>query len=224
VVAEGIPHHITQRGNRRQVVFDDAEDRRVYLRLLAEYAKEHRLRVWAWCLMGNHIHLLAVPETPTALASVIGHAHRDYARFRNVRMASCGHLWQARYYSCPVDTAGVGLVMAYIEQSPIRAGLVEVAEDYPWSSARTHLDGRDDSGFLDMGQWRESYTSERWREVLRTGVEDEALRERIRLATMTGRPFGSTEFTEELERAANRQLRPRRTGRRLNARQLALKF
>ncbi|MGD0299755.1 MAG: transposase [Bryobacteraceae bacterium] len=213
VVAAGIPHHVTQRGNARQNVFDDSVDRKTYLSLLRRYASEHELRIWAWCLMTNHIHLLAVPSSGAALANTLGHTHRDYARYHNARSGKSGHLWQARYYSCPVDTPGVRTVMAYIERNPVRAGLVELAEDYPWSSAVAHVTNRDESGLLDAAPGLEEYTQERWRETLRAGMGEEALQERIRLATMTGRPFGSAEFTEELEAAAQRRLRPRPAGR-----------
>jgi putative transposase len=212
-VAEGLPHHVTQRGNARKIVFEDPEDRRVYLNLLRSYAEEHRLSIWAWCLMTNHIHLLAVPRTPTALARALGRTHSDYARYRNAKSGNCGHVWQARYYSCPVDAWGVWPVMAYIECNPVRAGLVESAEGYPWSSARAHIRDCDESGFLEMAQWRANYTAARWRETLRVGVEDEALQERLRSATLTGRPFGSDEFAVGLELAAHRSLRPNRAGR-----------
>lgn len=169
VVAAGIPHHITQRGNARQIIFAESADRRVYLNLLRRYAFEHGLCLWAWCLMTNHIHLLAVPKTGASLAQALGHAHRDYASYYNAKLATSGHLWQARYYSCPVDSEGVWPVMAYIERNPVRAGLVERAEDYPWSSASAHLMDQDESGFLDTAYWRENYTRERWREALRRG-------------------------------------------------------
>jgi putative transposase len=211
-VAEGYPHHITQRGNRSQIIFEDPEDRRVYLDLLQKYAAKHELRIWAWCLMTNHIHLLAVPPTATALARALGSTHRDYSRYRNVRTGVSGCLWQARYYSCPVDAPGVWQVMAYIERNPVRAGLSNLAEDYPWSSARAHMINANDR-LIDIAHWREFYTPERWRETLRIGVEEEILGERIRLATMTGRPFGSAGFTEQLEWSAQRQLRPGRPGR-----------
>jgi putative transposase len=104
--------------------------------------------------------------------------------------------------------------MAYIERNPVRAGMVDQAEDYPWSSAGAHVTDRDESGLLEAAKTGlEDYTKERWRETLRSGVDDEALGERIRLATMTGRPFGSAEFTEELELVAHRRLRPRPAGR-----------
>jgi putative transposase len=104
--------------------------------------------------------------------------------------------------------------MAYIERNPVRAGLVESAEDYPWSSASAHVRDRDDSGVLEMAVWRAAYTTARWRDALRIGVEDEALGERIRSATIAGRPFGSDEFTTGLELTAHRRLRPDRAGRR----------
>jgi putative transposase len=212
VVAEGVPHHITQRGNGRKTVFDDAQDHHVYLKLLREYTREHRLHIWAWCLMSNHVHLLAVPDASDSLSRALGRIHCDYARYRNARAASCGHLWQARYYSCPVDGPAVWRVMAYIERNPIRAGLVERAEDFRWSSARAHATDRED-GFVQMAAWREFYTAARWRETLRLGVDDENLRERLRSATRTGRPLGSEEFLEEIERNTRRALRPRQVGR-----------
>src|SRR5580698_622588 len=76
VVAAGIPHHVTQRGNAQQDIFDDSADRRVYLSLLRRYASEHRLGIWAWCLMTNHVHLLAVPKTGMSLADALGHTRR----------------------------------------------------------------------------------------------------------------------------------------------------
>src|SRR5258708_25711245 len=92
VVAQGIPHHITQRGNARQVVFDDAKDRRVYLKLLRRYAEKYSLRIWAWCLMSNHLNLLAVPETTEPLKRTLRQTHHYYARYRNTELSRCVHL------------------------------------------------------------------------------------------------------------------------------------
>ncbi len=213
VSVAGIPYHITQRGNGRQLVFADAQDHRTYLKLLRRYGEEYGLRIWSWCLMTNHVHVLAVPRKAESLARALGCTHRDYARYRNARAATCGHFWQARYYSCPVEERGLWPVMAYIERNPVRAGMVEFAEEYPWSSARVHVTGRDEDGWLDMRQWREEYTAVRWRQVLRDGIEEEAFRERLRVATRTGRPLGSDHFVEDMERALNRPLRPREPGR-----------
>jgi len=201
-VAEGVPHHITQRGNARQAVFDDQQDRRIYLNLLREYASSQGLSIWAWCLMTNHVHLLAVPSSSAGLARTLSRTHHDYACYRNTRLGKCGHLWQSRFYSCPIGTPDVWTVMAYIEQNPVRAALVSCAEEYPWSSAAAHTSDQDDLDLLDMIPWRENYTRERWKETLRLGVEEQAFQERIRLATMTGRPFGSDQFTETRRRSA----------------------
>ncbi len=213
VVVEGLPHHITQRGNGRQVVFDDVRDRQVYLNLLREYAERYRLRISAWCLMSNHVHLLGVPEVAGGLARALGRTHSDYARYKNARAARGGHLWQARYYSCPIDGSGVWRVMAYIERNPVRAGLVPAPEHYAWSSARAHVTGRDEHGFLDLRSWREVYDAERWSSALRLGIEEEAFAARLQEATRTGRPFGSAEFIEGIERRTKRRLRPVPAGR-----------
>src|SRR5437588_2570906 len=103
-------------------------------------------------------------------------------------------IWQSRYYSCPVDESGVWPVMSYIERNPVRAGLVEFAEDYVWSSARSHAMGLDHEGFIDLSAWRAAYTADHWRDTLRLGVDEESLQERLRLATLTGHPFGSDQF------------------------------
>src|SRR5260370_14302686 len=213
LVAQGVPHHITQRGNARQIVFNDAKDRRVYLELLRYYTEKFRLQIWAWCLMSNHIHLLAVPETVESLKRTLGRTHYDYACYRNAQLATCGHVWQSRYYSCPVDESGVWTVMSYIERNPVRAGLVEFAEDYAWSSARSHVMDLDREDFVDLSAWRAAYTADRWRDTLRLSVDEESLQERLRLATLTGRPFGSEQFIEQLELSSNRTLRLRQVGR-----------
>jgi putative transposase len=209
----GIPYHITQRGNARQIVFSDAQDYRVYLKLLRRYSDEHKLRIWAWCLMPNHVHLLAIPETSTTLACALGSAHREYARYRNSRSASCGHLWQARFFSCPVEDRGVWPVMAYIERNPVRAGLTPAAESYQWSSARCHTASAATDSWLRTAYWCNEVNAANWRDVLRIGLDEASFRDRLRDATDTGRPFGSEEFAEGLERRANRTLRRRPPGR-----------
>jgi len=212
VVVPGVPHHITQRGNGRKTVFDDVLDHQIYLKLLRANAAQFELKIWAWCLMPNHVHLLAIPQHEFSLARALGRTHAEYALFHNARQASSGHLWQARYYSCPVDRGGIWPVMAYIERNPLRAGLVERAEDFQWSSATTHVRNRDD-GWMDMSAWRLEYSASRWREVLELGVDDEALRERLREATRAGRPFGPGNFVEQIERSSNRILQARPPGR-----------
>lgn len=212
-VAVDAPHHVTQRGNGRQPVFFSDRDREVYLNAFFDYASRYSLRVWGYCLMTNHVHFMVVPERERSLARVFGRTHSDYARYANLAQRSCGHLWQARFYSCALDARHAWQALAYVERNPVRAGLVDSAELYPWSTAAAHC--REDSfdGRLDFEEWRRSYTGERWREVLRIGVSDEAWEERIREATRRGYPLGSEAFVEQVSRALGRDVRPRPPGR-----------
>jgi putative transposase len=213
IVAPEVPHHITQRGNGRRDVFFQDRDRLLYLELLGRYAKEYRLGIWAYCLMSNHIHLVATPQRPDSLARALGRTHIDYARYRNIVERGCGHVWQARFFSCPLDETHLWRAMAYTERNPVRAGMVNVADEYRWSSARAHVRDGDETGILDLGVWRQRYDAARWRDVLRGGVDEETLQERLRDATLRGRAMGSEEFIDRLEKQMGRKLRPNPPGR-----------
>ena len=213
VVAIGLPHHITQRGNARQDVFTTDALCRAYLQLLSEHAAANRLRLLAYCLMTNHVHIVAVPEADASMANTFRHAHGRFAQYWNTDRNRTGHLWQNRYYSCPVEELAVCRVMAYVENNPLRAGMVERAEDFEWSSAGAHL-GRIGAGaMLDMEWWQRRWTAEDWRGVLleRSALEEEL--RAIRQATYTGRPLGSKQFIAGLERKLGRVLEVRTGGR-----------
>ncbi len=186
----GVPHHVTQRGNGRQDIFFCERDRSVYLDTLFDYAERYSLRVCGYCLMTNHVHFVVIPMRLESLARVFGRTHSDYARYRNVCRSTCGHFWQARFYSCPIDQRHLWQALGYVERNPVRAQMVVQAEEYAWSSARAHCFGDDLGGRLDLGAWNSFYTGERWREVLRASVGNEAMEERIREATRTGAVFG----------------------------------
>jgi len=128
VVAPGIPHHITQRGNRRQPVFLKEDDYRSYLQLMSQWCSKWRVSVWAYCLMPNHVHLIATPETEDGLARAIGEAHRRYTRMINFRENWRGYLWQGRFASYPLDEKYLLAAMRYIELNPVQARLVKI----PW--------------------------------------------------------------------------------------------
>jgi putative transposase len=162
--------------------------------------------------MGNHVHLIAAPPTANALAKCFGRTHVDYARWLNVRRGETGHLWQNRFFSCPMDDRHHWEALRYIELNPVRAGLVQDAVAWPWSSAAAHAAGTDRSGILDLVEWSERWNPAAWREALSEGIEDAALLERIRQATRTGRPLASEEFVRELETARHESLRPRKRG------------
>jgi putative transposase len=195
-------------------VFDSDSDRAVYLDLLRERADRYRLLVWAWCLMGNHVHLLGVPQRTDSLHRALGRTHADYARYLNAKRRSCGHLWQACFYSCVVAPKYLWVTMAYIENNPVRAAIVTEAEQYRWSSAMSHVTAADNDHLLQMEEWRRKYTPERWKDVLNNTVDAEADSERIREATVRGRPLGDDVFSTHLESIlGRRRLRPNPVGR-----------
>ncbi len=163
--------------------------------------------------MSNHVHLVAAPERPDSFSRALGCTHASYARYRNLIDRSCGHVWEARYFSCPLDRAHFWRAVAYVERNPVRAGMVETAANYPWSSARAHLGEQPALPFLNLSEWQSHYDTFRWREVLRNGVDEADFQERIREASKRGRPLGSEAFIKNLEEQAGRKLRPNPPGR-----------
>jgi putative transposase len=209
----GLPRHVTQRGNNRRRIFDSDHDRLLYLKLLHAYSERHGLRLWGYCLMDNHVHLIVVPSRADSLARTLRQTHSDYARYVNIKRRTMGHFWQNRYFSCALDVTHCWQALAYVENNPVRAGMVTHAADWRWSSARTHLADRDSGSGLDLTGWRTMYNSNQWRKVLRTTVADEAQADRIRAATRTGRPLGLVNFVWKLERRLQRRLTPGIPGR-----------
>ena len=212
VVAVGLPHHITQRGNYRQDVFCGDGDRLIYLGLISEYCKPARLRLIGYCLMTNHVHLIVVPEREDSLARGLGQAHCRYAHCANARRHSTGHLWQNRFYSTVMDEPHLRSAMRYVERNPVRAGMVADAGEYAWSSASAHLTGLDVTGMLDLQYWTARMSLEEWRSELGVAEEADELAA-IRIQTATGRPLGSREFVAALGRKMRRVLEPRAIGR-----------
>ena len=214
VVIPGCPHHLTQRGNRREDVFFVAADRQRYLDLLAEYAEKHGLAVQAYCLMTNHVHLVAVPRAAAALAGALKPLHTRYTQHVNWTRGVSGRLWQGRFFSCPLDDEHLRAAVRYVERNPVRAGMVDWAEDYRWSSAAAHCGLRADDVLSDPCGLTSELTPDRWRQWLREPweAEDEMIA-RLRQCTHTGRPAGGTDFIARLEALVGRVLRAKRVGR-----------
>ncbi len=212
VVVPGCAHHVTQRGNHRQDVFFCDQDRRTYLTILRDHGRLFQLRVLAWCLMTNHVHLVVIPERRDSLARVFGRTHCEYARWLHVRQRQVGHLWQNRFHSCPLEQRHLWDAIRYVELNPVRAGLAESAAAWPWSSARAHLRGQEAWGLTDLEWWRANWSGGDWEQALAAGVREAGLAERLREATRTGRPLGSPPFTQALEIATGRPLAPRKRG------------
>lgn len=205
VIAPGIAHHITQRGNRRQLTFFCESDYKIYLQLMSEFCNRYHVEIWAYCLMPNHVHLVAVPETEEGLRRAIGEAHRKYTRMIHFREGWRGHLWQGRFASYPMDNLHTIAAVRYIELNPVRAGLVERPEEWPWSSVRAHFAGEDDALVKvapiqgEIGDW-----SRFLMENVRADI--------FRRHELTGRPLGGADFIQHLERTLDRVLIKRKPG------------
>jgi len=140
VIVPGIPHHIIQRGNRKQAVFFNDIDRLYYLRLLKEHSLIYGLKILAYCLMENHVHLIAVPQGQESFRA-ISETHRIYTCMVNTREGWRGYLWQGRFKSNPMDERYLFAAVRYVERNPVRANLVRISENYRWSSAKYHVYG-----------------------------------------------------------------------------------
>ena len=212
-VAKGYPHHVTQRGNYRQTIFETDEDFNQYLKWLKVYSRKYGLDIWAYCLMDNHVHFICVPKHEETLARTFNTLHMRYAQYINRRRNASGHLWQGRFYSTILDEAHVYAAVRYVENNPARTGMVKKAEDYKWSSAREHIDAAPEvvSGNCFLLQ-----EIRNWRTFLRAR-EDTAMTQQIRKGSMTGRPCGDESFIKKLEKRFGRRLkalprgRPRKT-------------
>jgi putative transposase len=211
VVFAGVPHHVTQRGNHRERVFFSDSDCVAYQRLLKEHADRYGVEVVAYCLMFNHVHIVAVPGTSDSLHRFLKSVNGHYAQRINRMREAKGHLWQGRFFSSPLDSDYLFNAVRYVELNPIRARIVARAEEYAWSSARAHCGiGKDpvvayrpDSVLLGaIGDWSG------W---LAGGIPSETI-DSLRLNGSQNLPCGSIAFIAELEAAVGRNLRYRARG------------
>ena len=187
------------------------EDRATCLDILSPYAQKHALRIWAYCLMDNYIHLLAVPEDENSLARAVGLTNQVYAQYLNRKLSQLRCIWQNRFYSCIVESdPDLWAVACYNENNPVKAGLVESAEDYPWSSAKAHLAGAADAS-LDESLWMDENERSAYAEFVMNS--DISMDKTTSRAASTGRPLGTEAFMSEMESMFHRILRPRKPGR-----------
>ena len=208
-VIPGCPHHLIQRGNRRLRVFFSDEDKAFYLTLLKRHIEKQGIALWAFCLMENHVHMIAVPLTMDGFARGIGEAHRKYTSAINTREDWKGYLWQGRFITYPLDECHLYAAVRYVERNPVRAGLVTLAEDYEWSSARAHI--RKEPHPL-LSSCPLEIAIEDWAAYL--GQEDSPEdTKKIVEHEHTGRPLGSEDFVKRLEALTGRVLAPKRRGR-----------
>ena len=193
MVIPGIPYHVTQRGNNRQPTFFSEQDYLSLLMLIKTYARRYRMDVLGYCLMPNHSHVLGIAQQKHSFANAMGHSHARYAQQINAATGRVGHLWQGRFYSCPLDGEHCWNALRYIERNPVRAGLVTHAWDYPWSSAAAHSGGVDRFEMLSPIPWVDTWDVAGWRETLAL-CEDDSIVHSIRTHTYRGKPLGNQEF------------------------------
>ncbi len=208
VVLPGHPHHVTQRGVRSMDVFRDDDDRLEYLSLMRGQADRHGISIISYCLMSNHVHLIAVPEDSDALARGLGEAHRLYTRFVNSAQGVRGYLFQGRFHSCPLDERHLIAAVRYIERNPVRARMVRVPWRYRWSSAAFHVGNVPDDPLV--GDRTLNGLVDDWRELLRSDPDEEDV---LRKTVRTGRPCGDERFIRSAEKRTGRNFHTRSPGR-----------
>jgi len=210
-VASGFPHHVIQRGNNREKVFFDKEDREKYLSLLKRYSDKWDAPILAYCLMSNHVHLLTRPKNEESLYKMMQGITLCYTQYINREYKRTGRLWQSRYHSCIVDKEKYLWTAArYIEQNPLRAKIVKEAEDFSYSSARAHIAGARDEALgeeLFKEEQRKDYIK-----FIRSNIPEKETNS-IRYCTRTGRPFGGEEFIKKMEKKLERTFAVKLPGR-----------
>ncbi len=211
-VIAGVPHHVTQRGNRQGQTFFSPSEYAFYRELLGDQCRRRAVEVIAYCLMPNHVHLVLVPSTEDGLQRVLRPVHATYAQRFNRAHGWSGHLWQGRFFSAALDEDHFYAAVRYVERNPVRAGLVASAEDYAWSSAPAHCGHLPDDILTRDSQWAQALGPVGdWSGWLATDdgdADEDALRE----CTRQNRPCGSELFVRELAEESGRDLRIRPQG------------
>lgn len=210
ITVPGVPHHVTQRGNRRQPIFVEPDDYALYRDLLAERCKANGVECWAYCLMPNHVHLILTPATPDGLPRAVGEAHRRYAAFFNARARVTGHLFQGRFASVAMDEEHLLAALRYLAFNPVWARLVASPRDWLQASVRAHLSGRDD-GLVSVAPALARVG--RFADLLELTLEEQMLLEGFETKSANGRPMGTPDFIASVERALGRAVTPGKRGR-----------
>ena len=208
IVIPNYPHHIVQRGNRRQDVFFSQNDYQKYLELLKHYCDKENIEIWAYCLMTNHVHIIATPNEYSNLSKAIGETHKNYTRMINQRKQWTGYLWQGRFSSFPMDESYLLQAVAYVELNPVMAGMVDEPWDYAYSSVHAHLLGADILGIVKVD--RLLALVDDWKGYLQQAKDNKV--EPLQMHTRTGRVLGDDKFINKIETLLKRKLRKNKPG------------
>ena len=206
IVAPGFPHHITQRGNYGQIVFEDDIDKKQYLQWIEEYSERYSVVNLAFCLMTNHVHFVSIPNDMDSLARTFNTAHMRYSQYMNKKRKVKGHLWQGRFSSYVMDEIHLIMATQYIERNPVRAGIIRKAWQWKWSSAQKHI-GAVDNGLLKLGDLFEyiEMDSWQWKKYLNREEDKNAIQQ-IDYNLISGKPLAEERFVKMLERQLSRKL------------------
>ena len=208
IVVPDCPHQVTQQGVRSIAIFRHDGDYKAYLDFMAGEAASYGVEILAWCLMRDHVHLVAVPPDEVALARAIGNAHRQYTRMRNFDEGVRGYLFQGRFSSCALDERHLVAAARYAELDPVVARTVRHAWDYEWSSAAFHVgERRRDPLVKDRSL---AGLAKDWKKML--AEKDDEAEKTLLLCTRTGRPAGSDRFILKLEKLTGLRLRKGKPG------------
>jgi putative transposase len=192
IIIPGLPHHITQRGDHKDKIFVTDNDYFIFKRYLQKYFLKYGVSVYAYCLMPNHIHIIAIPENPDSFSNAFRDVNTSYSKYFNNNYKKIGHVWQGRYFSTVLDEPHFWHAVRYVERNPVRAEIVESAKDYIWSSADSHC--ADSYDFL-LSKLPD-HLAFNWNEWLKT--EDDGISLLIRNNTMMGKPTGSKDFISKI--------------------------
>jgi putative transposase len=209
IVVPNHPHHVTQRGNRRSRVFFEDGDYALYIDLLSEAAHKAKTEIWCYCLMPNHVHLIAVPSDKDGLRVTFADVHRRCTGYINARLRITGHLWQGRFGSVVMDESHLFSAVRYVSLNPVCAKLVSNAQDWQWSSVAAHLSGKDDN-LVKVAPILDRYGD--FAAFLGDLTDDEAEFKCLRQSETTGRPLGGEAWMEKLEYMTGKTLKPQKRG------------
>jgi putative transposase len=214
----GVPVHVIQRGNNRQVCFESDDDHEAYAGWLAEYSHRYSVDIHAWVLMSNHVHLLCTPRVEGGISRMMQGLGRRYVQYFNSKYGRTGTLWNGRFKSCLIQEERYLLqVYKYIELNPVRAGMVADPGAYRWSSYQVNGLGEvsylctPHEEYLSLGKDAEE-RQRNYREFLFQNIDEEVLKE-IRTRTHQGMAVGNDQFKEEIWTLTGRRLKPEKRGR-----------
>ncbi|TAN59137.1 transposase [bacterium] len=212
----GLVYHIINRGNNRQAVFKEEEDFDTYLKTISKFKEKYSFKLYGYCLMNNHTHLIIEPAKPNTLSKIIQSITLSHIRLYHAKYKSSGHLWQGRFKNPIIQTDEYLLqCLKYIELNPVRARIVSRPQDYRWSSYCFHAFGKDDDKMLDKDPAYLSLaaTDKSRQEAYQAFMEqqqDENLAERMRKSIAGDPILGSDSFIDSLrERLSLARPRPR---------------